>query len=240
MKKALMMLMGAILLLSIGAANPAEQPAPRLITVSGQAEVKVVPDEVVITLAVTTLQNKLSDAKEQNDAAVKKILAVGTQYKIDPKDMQTSQISIYPRYDRDSYGRSSFTGYEVSKTIVFLFKDLGKFEEFLSDIINAGANNVNGIEFRTSQLRKYMDQARALAVKAAQEKAQAVSGELGQKITRPYSIKEEEISSYDRRYSNTNNFSFSGNQGAEVSEDGTIAVGQIVVKAKFTVSFELE
>ena len=240
MKNIIVVLLGVILLLCIGAGEPGQQATPRLITVTGQSEVNVVPDEVVITLGVEKLDMKLSTAKTQNDASVKKILALAPQYQIEAKYVQTSQISIYPRYQGGSWGGSNFIGYEVEKTIVFILKDVSRFDEFLSSVLEAGANSVQGIQFRTTELRKYKDQARAMAVKAAKEKAVAVSAELGQKIGKPYTIKEEELSYYDGRYSNSNvQVSRDSGQGAEQGE-GTIALGQISVKAKFTVSFELE
>lgn len=238
MKNAIVVLLGVILLLCIGAVEQGQQVMPRLITVTGESEVNVVPDEVVITLGVGTLNGNLGVAKKENDENVRKILACGQKNEIDPKYVQTSAISIYPRYETTYYNKNSFIGYQVNKTIVFILKDIAKFETFLSSVLEAGANNVQGIQFRTSELRKYKDQARVMAVKAAREKAVAVSAELGQKIGRPYTIKEEEISYYDRGYSNTNSWRDSG-QGAEMSE-GTIALGQISVKAKFAVSFELE
>ena len=173
MKNVIIVLLGVILLVSIGAGEPGQQATPRLITVTGQSEVNVVPDEVVITLGVETLDKKLSAAKTQNDASVKKILALAPQYQIEAKYVQTSQISIYPRYQGGSWGGSNFIGYEVEKTIVFILKDVSKFEEFLSGVLEAGANSVQGIQFRTTELRKYKDQARAMAVKAAKEKAVA-------------------------------------------------------------------
>ena len=42
-----------------------------------------------------------------------------------------------------------------------------------SSAIEAGANKVQGLEFLTTELRKYRDQARSMAIKAAQEKAAA-------------------------------------------------------------------
>lgn len=242
MKNAIVVLLGIILLLCIGAGEPGQQATPRLITVTGQSEVNVVPDEVVITLGVETLDKKLSAAKIQNDVSVKKILALAPQYQIEPKYVQTSQISIYPRYEGSSWGGRNFIGYEIEKTVVFILKDVSKFSEFLSSVLEAGANSVQGIQFRTTELRKYKDQARAMAVKAAKEKAVAVSAELGQKTGKPYTIKEEEFSYYDRGYSNSNlnvQVSRDSGSGAEQGE-GAIALGQISVKAKFTVSFELE
>jgi hypothetical protein len=238
MKNAIVVLLGVILLLCIGAGEPGQQVMPRLITVTGQSEVNVVPDEVVITLGVETLNEKLGVAKKENDESVKKILACGQKNEIDPKYVQTSQISIYPRYNT-TYNNRIFIGYQVNKTIVFILKDVAKFETFLSSVLEAGANNVQGVQFRTSELRKYKDQARSMAVKAAREKAVAVSAELGQKIGKPYTIKEDELSYYDSGLSNSFNDRRDSGQGAEMSE-GTIALGQISVKAKFTVSFELE
>ena len=43
----------------------------------------------------------------------------------------------------------------------------------LAAALKAGVNQVNNVEFYTSELRKYRDQARELAMKAAKEKAQA-------------------------------------------------------------------
>ena len=74
MKNVIVVLLGVILLLCIGAGESSQPQTPRLITVTGQAEVNVVPDEVVLTLSVVTLYEKLSAAKAQNDAGVKKIL----------------------------------------------------------------------------------------------------------------------------------------------------------------------
>ena len=52
-----------------------EDPASRTITVSGEAEVKVVPDEVVLTLAVETHHKDLTEVKRLNDQRMKDVLA---------------------------------------------------------------------------------------------------------------------------------------------------------------------
>jgi len=47
-------------------------PDPGVITVSGEAVVKVVPDEVLITLGVENFHRELSVAKRRNDSNVQK------------------------------------------------------------------------------------------------------------------------------------------------------------------------
>jgi uncharacterized protein YggE len=225
----------------------ADQTSPsRLITVSGDAEINVVPDEVTITLGVETWNKDLATAKQLNDERVKKILALANRFKIDPKYVQTDYITIEPRYS-DNYEKREFVGFFVQKHIVFVLKDVSKFEDLLSRSLSAGANYVMGVDFRTTELRKYRDQARKLAINAAKEKAVDLAGELGQKIGDPITITENSNNWYSwyggwrnpRGNQMTQNvIQNSGDSSGEGS--GTIALGQISVKASVTVSFELE
>lgn len=226
----------------------ADNPAPTgSITVSGSAEVKVVPDEVIIILGVETSDKDLLTAKAQNDERIKNLIALAKSYNIAPGDIQTDYIGIEPRY-QDSYQQREFIGYFVRKTIVFTLKDLSKFEDLFTGALQAGANYVQGIDFRTTELRKHRDEARDLAIKAAQEKATALAQALGQKPLRPTSINENGYywgSSYGSwwgsRYgpAQSQNISQSSGGGAPASDDSTIALGQISVTAMVSVTFDL-
>ncbi len=211
---------------------------PRLITVLGEAELQVVPDEVVITMAVETSDKNLVAAKKSNDDRVRKVIALAEKYKIEPKYIQTGQISIEPRY-RNDYEKREFIGYFVRKSIVIQLKDLSKFEDFFGSILEQGVNYIYGIQFQSSELNKYKNQVQALAVKAAKEKATMLASQLGQKIGEPYLIREEgtnfipvEVGRYSAIKAYDQNLADSG--------ESTIAPGQIRVKAALTVSFELE
>lgn len=215
---------------------------PRLITVTGDAQVKVMPDEVDLIMAVETRDKDLKIAKSQNDEYVKKVLAISKEYKIDPKDIQTSHISIQPRYQNYNTRKEDFIGYFVRKSIVLTLKDTSKFEPLLSSVLEAGVNYINNIQFRTSELRKYREQARSMAIKAALDKANNLAKELGQKVGRPYKIDEaqpEYWSPYFQR-STQNQVVSEGDTGEVELGGSSIALGQITVNAKITVSFELE
>lgn len=84
-----------------------------------------------------------------------------------------------------------FIGYFVRKTVVVTLSDLALFESLLSQSLEAGATHVHGVEFRTTELRRYRDQARALAVNAAREKAEALCAELGKQVGEPKDIREQ-------------------------------------------------
>ena len=220
---------------------------PRLITVTGDAEVRVVPDEIVLTLGVQTWDTDLGVAKAQNDAIVREVLGVASEFKIDPGHIQTEYVNIEPRY-RDGYEKRDFIGYFVSKTVVITLRDVTLFEDLLSSMLAAGVNYVHGVQFRTTELRRHKDEARALAITAAREKAQALAAELGQQVGEPQSIVEDQVgwwSSYGAWWG-----SYWGGGVAQnvvqdvgvgsVDTEGALAPGRITVRARVTVGFELE
>jgi len=221
------------------------QPTRRLITTTGEAEVLVIPDEVVLTLGVETSNQQLSLAKQENDEIVASVLAAAQAHSVAPKYLQTDHISIEPRY-RDSYEQRSFIGYFVRKTVVITLKDISAFDTVLTDALEAGATYVHGIQFRTTELRKHRDAARSLAIRAAREKAVALAQELGQKIGQPHDIREDQSQWWSwyntwwggRASGLTQNVIQEGG-GASVETEGTLAPGQISVTAKVTVSFEM-
>lgn len=228
-------------------ASPSQERAePRLVTTTGEAEVLVVPDEVVLTLGVETSDVDLRKAKQQNDAIVSAVLAAAQANGVEPKHLQTDHISIEPRY-RDSYEQRDFIGYFVRQTIVVTLKDIAKFDVLLTDALEAGATHVHGIQFRTTELRKHRDAARARAIQAAREKAVALAGELGQEVGQPHEIREDQSGWWSwyntlwggRASMMTQNVIQEGG-GASSETETTLAPGQISVTARVTVSFEME
>ena len=225
-----------------------ETSEPGLITVTGDAEMRVVPDEVILTLGVETWDKDLSKAKRENDERVKAVLELAKNYGVESKYIQTDYISIEPHY-QDSYRREDFIGYFVRKTIVITLKDINKFEDLLTSALEAGVNYVHGIQFRTTELRQHRDEARALAIKAAQEKANALAGALDQRVGKPHTIQEDQVgwwswynawwgSPWSGGLATQNVIQEVG--GESFISEGGLAPGQITVNARVTVTFELE
>ena len=78
---------------------------------------------------------------------------------------------------------------------------------------------MQAVRLRTSQLRKYRDEARAKAIRAAKEKAVALAGELGVKIGRPHSISEGY--QYSGGGQNRSNFQMSARARGDDQEAGS-------------------
>jgi uncharacterized protein YggE len=223
-------------------------PEPRVVTATGDASVKVAPDEVVVTFGVETEDPQLEAAKAQNDDIVRQVLDQLKGFGVADDHIQTEYMGISPSYDYPSYAMPRLKGYNVQKTIVVTLSDLSKFEDLLSGVLSAGANYVHNVEFQTTELRKYRDQARALAIQAAKEKATALAGELGQELGEPVTITEEQ-SSWQSWYGYGWGSGLSGNQTQNVvvqtastplAEGATVAPGQISVNARVSVTFALK
>jgi uncharacterized protein YggE len=228
--------------------QPAQEAAtPGQITVIGQAVVKVVPDEVVLTMGVETFHAQLGVAKRRNDDAVRRAITTAERFGIETKQIQTDFITIEPIYE-DDYWRRQVQGYLVRKNIVITLRDITKFDNLLTALIEEGVNYVHGIDFRTTELRKYRDQARALAINAAQEKAAALAKELGREVGDALTIQENQSGwwswygygwwGYSGGMAYQNVVQNAGNLPADF--EGTIAPGQISIEAQIAVTFSLK
>ena len=167
---------------------------------------------------------------------------------VEPKHIQTDYVNIEPRY-RYNDREDRFLGYFVRKNIVITLRNLSEFESLLTGMLEAGVNHVQGIEFRTTELRKHRDRARVLALHAAREKAEAMATELGGKIGSPRNITEQHNqwwSGYGGWWGARRHRAMSQNvmqtAGGGMSGGGspTLAPGQIAVTARVSVSFELQ
>jgi uncharacterized protein len=212
---------------------------PPMVNVSGQGEVKVVPDEIVLNLGVEVRDRNLEEARRQNDRKVAAILAYLKKQGVDPKHVQTTYMSVQPIYTGDHYGQSTPEFYLAQKTMTVTLRNMSKFDELLAGVYKAGVNRVDGIHYRSTELEKHRQQARKLAVQAARAKAMALSSELGVKIGRVYNITESSSEGYPRPYPGMYNKMME--MGQDVASEGpTVSPGQITILANVQVSFTLE
>jgi uncharacterized protein YggE len=221
------------------------QPPPRLINVSGSADIKVAPDEVNLSVGVVTHNESLDLARKENDESVSRALAFLAQNGVKAKDIKTDYISIEPVYLRASRGDAlpamKPAYYNVRKGIGIRVADVHGFDALYSGLIDSGVNEVTGVEFRTTELRKYKDQARATAIRAAKDKAEAMAAELGVKVGKPWSINVNDWSGFGYRMgANSSQNLAQAAAGVAGDEGPSFSAGEISVTANVSVSFLIE
>src|SRR3990167_10623638 len=76
----------------------AQEGGDRSISVSGHAEVRVPPDEVLIALGIETYSADLEQAKVENDSRVAAVLTAAYEAGARKEDVHADFISIFPEY----------------------------------------------------------------------------------------------------------------------------------------------
>ena len=210
-----------------------------LISTSATAEVKVAPDQVYVSLGVTVRNKELEAAKRQSDDRVAAVLKSLKENGVAAKDMQTDYLSINPEYENARAVTPDV--YVVARSIGVRIRDIRTFEKVLTAALVNGANQVGGVDFRTSELQKHRAEARELAIRAAKEKAVALAAEIGAKVGKVQSISESASNGYVGSLNGcyaAQNATLNASDGGPASD--TLATGQINVSATVNVKFRLE
>ncbi len=205
----------------------------REITVTGRAEVRVVPDQAVLSVAVETMNEKLRQAKWENDEKVAYVFKAIRNLGLDADQVKTDFINIEPVYEHSRIEKK-LLGFNVKTSIVITLEKIDLVADVLSAVLESGANRVSGLEFRTTEFRQHRDRAMLMALDAAKVKAHEMAERLGCRIGKPLSI-DEGLPGIYPRVSNT----VQSMESIGYWMDGPIAPGQISIPATVTVTFEL-
>lgn len=227
--------------------------ATRSIQVSGTAVVNVTPDRALIKLGVQSNGRSAKEAQARNSATIKQVVKSLKSLGIEAKDISTDWYTIELLYE--DYDSLRIKGYRIYNIIEITMRDVGKSNDAIFAAFQSGANEVVDVQFYTSELRKYRDQARELAMTAAREKADALSGTAGTGVNCVLTINENTWSNfygggwrwYGYNNSNQNLMTQNVVQNAAPTggesptlEDGPLSAGQISIRAEVMVSFGLK
>jgi uncharacterized protein YggE len=222
------------------------EPKPT-IAVSGTAEIRVPPNEVNLKLGVESRDPKLEAAVANNDARTAAVLNFLRESGIEAKDIQTDFVDIQPHYNHERLGQQiTPVFYLVRRNLGVRLRNVAQFDAVLTGALKSGVNHVDGIEFRTTELRKHRDAARQQAIRAAKEKALALAKELDVEVGKAQSIREQTGGGYSswgggrnyNAYASQNTVQAAGPAGD--GGEGNLAVGMISVLATVDVTFLLE
>ena len=171
----------ALALLAAPAAK-ADSATPRVLTVSGEGEVRGAPDQARLSAGVVSAAKTAAAALAANTRAMNAVFATLRKSGVADKDMQTSDFSVQPQYSAalsSSSGPQRVTGYQVSNDVSVTVEDLGKLGATLDALVSSGANSIGEIAFAIRDPKPLLAQARAAAVADALAKAQVLAKAAG-------------------------------------------------------------
>lgn len=203
------------------------------LAVVGEGSVEVTPDLALVRVGVRVSDVPTAEqARQQLNETNNAIIAAMEEQGIPAEDIQTSNYSIYPTY---SYEDDTSSGFDGNVTIEIQARS----PEMVADITNrateAGANEIQGTEFRVDDTSVYREEAREKAIDDAREQAQKLADELGIRLGKVTNIVESSpgIPAYDMMQSR-----MADGSGGVAESVPDIEPGSQTIRSTVTLYFE--
>lgn len=145
----------------------AQTGADRLITLTGTGTVEAVPDMATVTVGVTHHAKTAVEALEMVNNSTRRTQERLEAAGIEPRDLQTSGLSLAPRWERRESGqnRQEIIGYVASNQITVRVRDLAVLGPVLDEVVAVGANSFGGLQFGVADPAPLLQRARRQAVR---------------------------------------------------------------------------
>ena len=182
-------------------------PSSALLSLTAEGQSRRTPDIALFNAGVVTQAGTATEALADNSRRMDRVIAALKRAGIAERDIQTSAISLQPRYsdpERDaqmlarSTGRpyvppteaAKIIGYEARNTVQVRVRKLGEMGKIIDTLISEGANQVDGPNFTLDEPREALDEARREAVAVGRQRAELYAQATGMRVARLLSVSE--------------------------------------------------
>ena len=155
-----------------------------MLRVSGEGEIEVEPDRVTLNVGVALRGETAVEAQGAASGAMERVLTAVRGVNAQGLLLQTSQVSVSPRYgnQRNRDAPPTIVGYEATQRVTVRLDDVGKAGAVLDAATEAGANQNFGVTFGLQDRSASEDAALKDAVADAQRRAAAIAAALGSEV----------------------------------------------------------
>ncbi|MFJ3082609.1 SIMPL domain-containing protein [Streptomyces halstedii] len=203
--------------------------APWGVSVFGAASEDVAPDLARLRVAIEQTEDTPAEAFAATHGGVNRIRQVLRGHGVPEAAVSTSRLNLTSKW---SYGETRrFMGYECTASFVIELRDLDTLETVLIDLVDAGANQVSGVEFDVRRKKELRAQARTAAVAAAREKAALYAEAAGARLGPVVHIKDVDAEE-------TQNYRSHRGHAVDGGE-GDLTPGKVTVSAGIVLGFSL-
>ena len=170
------------------------------ISVAWNGEVRVTPDTLILYVNVEDTANTTAEAQKNVDEKVAQIREIIKNYDIKDSDVKTTNINEYEAYDWTDEGRKSLW-FTANHSLEIRIKSANVENEWvggeiISQVSEIGWVFVNSVSYDIDDKTEYYSQARELALKKANQKAEDLAKYAWVKLGKPVSISEQWSSDY--------------------------------------------
>ncbi len=183
---------------TVQAQGPRDAASPSTISVWGNGQVVTTPDRAIVTIGVETSAQQASAALSQNSKQILATIAALQKVGMSERDVQTQTVQLYTSYGSaypSPTGAPPPTstqpnGYTALNSMQVTVRDISKLGALLDVTTAIGSNRINGLHFEVSDPTAALQQARQLAWKDAQSKAQQLATLSGLQLGQVVGIQE--------------------------------------------------
>jgi uncharacterized protein YggE len=173
---------------------------PKRIRVSGEGKIRVMPNQVILTINVSFTKPRMVDAVRQTQETVDSVLLILEQFGKKSFDIKTSSISANKDYEYVN-NTNKFIGYEAQQTIDFVLNDISKFTEVTGKLLETKINSISQIQFNHSKADSLFREADLLAYDDALKSANKLTTRANVKLGKLLFISNDNSNSNEEGYS---------------------------------------
>ncbi|WP_312743836.1 SIMPL domain-containing protein [Sphingobacterium multivorum] len=152
------------------------------IRVSGEGKIRIMPDQVTLTINTAFTKPRMVDAVRETQATVDTVIALLQKYGNKKEDIKTSSVSANKDYQYIG-NTNKFIGYQAQQTIDFVLHDLSKFTELTGKLLETKISGIRSISFDHSKADSILREADLIAyddaLKSAKKLASRADVEIG-------------------------------------------------------------
>jgi len=187
----LVTLLCGLALLTATPAAAAKDKQQRTVSLTGTGTVTASADTAQISTGVISEADTARQALDKNTAAMAKVVAELKAQGIEPKDIQTTNFSVRPRFQQSKDGKPpKIIGYRVVNSVTIRLRDLKQLGAILDKVVTLGSNQIGGITFSVDDPTKLEDEARNRAMQDGIRKAKLYASAAGAALGKVVTIQE--------------------------------------------------
>ncbi len=228
------LLLSTIMLTAAAASQ--DSHAQARVTVQGEGTVSVDPDQAQVRFGIATHHGDPEEARAQNAQASAKAMNRVRALGVPDADMKLETLRLQPRQEYDQENRRYVqVGFEAVREVLVTLKELDKLPTLIAEIVQGGANRLNGVTYDIADREGVRQEALRAAALNARAKAHLLTETLGAKLGAVLEINENGIQIPRSTYQ----LESMARSADAAPEPEAYASGQIEVVARVTVVFEI-
>jgi uncharacterized protein YggE len=182
---------------SAPAASPSNGLPTNTLSVSGVGEASAAPDIAFVDLGVVTSGPDVGPAVEQSNQRTAAVVEAVKQAGVDPTDIKTSSFNVWSeeRFDRgpvtpEDEPAAGQVIYRVENGLRVTVRDVEQLGTVIQAGLDAGANQVRGVNFSIEDTSAVEEEARAQAVENARARAANLAEQMSVTLGDPVVVSE--------------------------------------------------